>query len=115
MYPNRQFLAHFVVDMPLCLHVLFGVTQEWALQLQAWLPPGKQVWLHSWLRVWHGVWQLWGAGLARGLAGGTSPCGKQFTSETSQVKYNFPLANTFASRHTCPPPPPPAQDRSFAQ
>ena len=24
-YPNRQFLAHFVVHMPLCLHVLFGV------------------------------------------------------------------------------------------
>ena len=23
MYPNRQFLAHFVVHMPLCLHVLF--------------------------------------------------------------------------------------------
>ena len=25
MYPNRQFLAHFVVHMPLCLHVLFRV------------------------------------------------------------------------------------------
>ena len=25
MYPNRQFLAHFVAGMPLCLHVLFCV------------------------------------------------------------------------------------------
>ena len=25
MYPNKQFLAHFVVHMPLCLHVLFCV------------------------------------------------------------------------------------------
>ena len=25
MYPNRQFLAHFVVHMPLCLQVLFRV------------------------------------------------------------------------------------------
>ena len=26
MHPNRQFLAHFVVHMPLCLHDLFHVT-----------------------------------------------------------------------------------------
>ena len=25
MYPNRQFLAHLVVHMPLCVHVLFRV------------------------------------------------------------------------------------------
>ena len=25
MYPNRQFLAHFMVHMPLCLHILFRV------------------------------------------------------------------------------------------
>ena len=25
MHPNRQFLAHFVVHMPLCLHDLFRV------------------------------------------------------------------------------------------
>ena len=25
MYPNRRFLSHFVVRMPLCLHVLFRV------------------------------------------------------------------------------------------
>ena len=41
-----------------------------------------------------------GGGLAGGLAGGSSPCGKQFASGTSHMKYNFPLAKTFASPHT---------------
>ena len=27
MYPSRQFLAYFVVHMPLCLHVLFRVAR----------------------------------------------------------------------------------------
>ena len=34
------------------------------------------------------------------MAGGSSPCGKQFASGTSRRKYNFPLAKTFASPHT---------------
>jgi hypothetical protein len=37
-----------------------------------------------------------GAGLAGGLAGG---CSKQFASGTLHVKYNFPLAKTFARPH----------------
>ena len=41
-----------------------------------------------------------GAGLAGGLAGVSSPCGKQFASGTSRAKYNFLLAKTFASPHT---------------
>ena len=40
------------------------------------------------------------AGLAGGLTGGSSPCGQQFASGISRVKYNFPLAKTFASAHT---------------
>ena len=38
--------------------------------------------------------------LGAGLAGGSSPCGKQFASGTSRMKYDFLLAKTFASPHT---------------
>ena len=40
------------------------------------------------------------AGLAGGLAGGSSPCGKQFASGALHMKYNFPLAKTFTGPHT---------------
>ena len=41
-----------------------------------------------------------GVGLAGGWAGGSSPCGKQFATGTLRMKYNCPLAKTFASPHT---------------
>ena len=41
-----------------------------------------------------------GSRLGRGLAGGSSPCGRQFASGTSRATYNLPLAKTFASPHT---------------
>ena len=39
------------------------------------------------------------AGLAAGFAAGSSPCGMQFASGTSRVKYDFPLAKMFAKPH----------------
>ena len=41
-----------------------------------------------------------GAGLAEGLTGGSSPCGKLSALGISHVKYNFPWAKRFASPHT---------------
>ena len=47
-----------------------------------------------------GMAATWAAGLAallvEGLTGGSNPCGKQFGSGTSRVKYNFSLAKIIA-------------------
>ena len=50
-------LLKYRLCVPLFLAGVFD-SEELHMLLQAWLPHGQQVWLHSWLRVWHKVWQL---------------------------------------------------------
>ena len=74
---NAALCGQKTADLADCTEVFPRVTAhaqqgplEWALQLQAWLqvwlPPGQQVWLHSWLRVVGSIGSRLGSGFGQG-------------------------------------------------